>query len=296
MDRVRTGLSEQDILDGRKAFSAFMKALYKMRLSSINKEEHSEPEHDTRQLVRNDDYMEVRLKGGKKIKGENIIKLKTVFHSIEVEIEDYHGGTLKANYNIRKTIDGLHKWLLSNYPDVTVEEIQDYARQNKTSYDEAKKVLAFSIAENEMWIRLDMARFLHEQLEPTLKLVITDLLEDAALFGYSRYGGKLANPKQLEKAAKSYVEMRKKRSKAIRSRGERGKASVSSDDAHEFMLSVMTTMNDLEQAGRNITANAVARKIIGDKHTNPLKAFKDKLAKFNYTFNDLKELYLQSKS
>jgi hypothetical protein len=278
----RTGLTQDDIEKARERFAAFLSAAvrHQEKLLESRKDEDEG-------LVRNDDYIEIRLKDGKLFKGQNVIKLKTVFHSVEVTVKDHHGGILKAHYDIRNTISGLYDWILDKYPPTSVADIQKFAREKNISYDDAKKEIALVIAEAEYWIRIAMARFLHEELAPTLKLILNDLIDDASLFGLSRYGCKLEDARDIDKSCAKYVKLRKNRSNIVRHRGERGRSFLSDEDAYNYVVKVVATMEELEKSGKKITANAVARKMIDNKHTNPLKAFKDMLNKCGVTFDFL---------
>ena len=141
-----------------------------------------------------------------------------------------------------------------------------------------------------------MGRFLHDQLEPALKMMLDDLVEDASLYGFSQYGGKLVDPKVVDRMSRSYIQLRKKRTNMVGGVGKRGKAPISVEDVVRFMEEVLTKMKELEEAGSRITPNAVARKVIGIRHSNPLKAFKDKLKKYDITFDDLKNEHQRIKS
>lgn len=222
--------------------------------------------------------------------------MKAVFHAIEENLEDGYGGVLKCTYHVRDTIDGLFKWILDKYPRATVDEIQDIADEQGTSFEEAKRSVAFAIAEREIWIRVKMGRFLHDQLEPALKMMLTDLVEDAGLYGFSQYGSKFVNPKDVDRMCRGYIQLRKKRTNMVEGVGKRGKAPIPVEDVIRFMEIVFTKMRELEEAGSKITPNAVARKVIGIRHSNPLKAFKDKLKKYDITFDDLKNEHQRIKS
>jgi hypothetical protein len=282
MDSKRSALTEKDIQEAREQLESFFQMM-----TAAGKKLGGET--TITQSENNDDYMEVRLREGHEIRGKSVIKIKTVFHSVEESLEDRHGGIFKCSYNIRKTVAELYERVIANYPHATVYDIQSIADERKISFDEAKKSLAFSIAEAEFWIRIKIARFIHEQLKPTMDVVLNDLLEDAFLYGLSEYGYKLANPKQFEKIAKGYIQFRKKRTNLISGVGKRGKSSVSTEEISEFINKSLAKMQELDGAGKKITPNAVARKIIGINHSNPLKAFKDKLQKYGFTFEDLKE-------
>ncbi|HEX8492997.1 MAG TPA: hypothetical protein VF658_09165 [Pyrinomonadaceae bacterium] len=287
MTSERLPLSDEDIKEARKQFENFIRMMTAAgkKLASDTSATNSSSESRN-----NDYYMEVTLTDGREM------KLKTIFHAVEKSIEDRHGGVFKCTYHMRNTVNGLFEWLLGHYPRASVNEIQAIADERKISFDEAKKSIALHIAEREFWIRLSMARFLHEQLEPALKIMLTDLVEDAGLYGLSHYGIKLVNPKDIDRVSKGYIRLRKKRTNIIEGVGKRGKAAVSAEEVIEFMETVFAEMRELEKAGRKITPNAVARKIISYNHSNPLKAFKDRLNKYDITFDDLKNEYLRIES
>jgi hypothetical protein len=286
MTDERSPLTEEELNEARKQFNSFLRmtaAAGKKRASATDTSTSSSESRN------NDYHMEVTLTDGREV------KLKTIFHAIEVSIEDKRGGVFKCSYHMRNTVDSLYEWILDKHPDVTVDEIQRMADEEKKSFAEMKKLLAFSIAESEFWIRMKMARFMHEQLQPTLEMVLADLVEDTALYGMSEYGYKLTNPKDLEKDAKAYISLRKKRSNIIEGIGKRKKALISTEEISEFIEKVFASMQELDSAGKKITSHAVARKVIGANHSNPLKAFKDKLKKYGFVFEDMKEDYAKSK-
>ena len=287
MTNERLPLSEEDIKKARNQLQNFFRVMEAAKTNLASTTSNSASSSESRN---NDYYMEVTLRDGRKQ------KLKTVFHAIEESIEDKHGGVFKCSYHMRNTVDGLYAWLLDNFPRATVDEIQEFADERNIPFDEAKKSVAFIIAEAEIFIRIKMARFIHEQLKPTLDVVLTDLLEDTGLYGLSEYGYRLTNPKDIDKASKGYISLRKKRTNIIVGVGQRGKASISTEEISEFIEKVFTAIGELESDGNKITPNAVARKIIGTNHSNPLKAFKDKLNKYGLTFENLKEEYAQIKS
>jgi hypothetical protein len=289
MESEGSPLSENDIQEAREFLENILSGQSKRRKGTHSNKTVCEIENHV-------DHMIVRLKNGHEIHGQKIVKMKTVFHSVEVDVEDRYGGVLNCTYNIKNTISGLHGWLQDKYPPATVNDIQRIADEEGISFDLAKRRLALTIAEAEIRIRIEMARFLHEQLKPTLQIVLSDLVEDAAMYGLSLYGCKLDKADDFDQVTKSYAQYRKKRANIIRSIGDRGKARVSSEEVDEFIRSVLRTMGELKDSGRRITNNAVARKIIGSTHTNPLKAFKDKLKKYGLTFEGLKEEFELSKS
>lgn len=286
MTDERTPLSEIDIHEARKKFQSFMR----MVGAAGKKLAPPDPSRPSFESRNNDFYLETTLKDGR------TIKLKTVFHAIEETVEDKYGGVLTCSYRMKDTVDGLYTVILANHPDATVNEIQEYADERNISYEEAKKIIALIIAEKEYWIRIAMARFLHEQLEPTLKIMLADLVTDAGMFGVSQYGTKLVNPKDVDRMSKDYIQLRKKRTNMVEGVGKRGKERVPVEEVINFIELVVTKMKELEGASRKITPNAVARKVIGNNHSNPLKAFKDKLKKYDITFDDLKNEYQRAKS
>jgi hypothetical protein len=285
MTSERVPLTEEEIKEARRQFHNFLQIM-----TAAGMKRASTTSTDSGELKNNDYYFEGSLKDGRKM------KFKTVFHAIEVSIDDKHGGIFKCSYNMRNTVDRLYEWLWDQHPDLTVDEIQSIADERKITFDEAKKSLALSIAETEFFIRIHMARFLHEQLEPSLKIVLNDLIEDASLYGVSHYGVKLVDPKDIDRASKDYIQLRKKRTNIIEGVGKRRKASVPAEEVIKFIKNVVAAMRELENAGKKITSHAVARMVIGYNHSNPLKVFKDKLNKYHLTFDGLKGEYMRIES
>lgn len=292
MQNEELAITEKDMQEARESFQKLLSEF--REIGNIGKASQSNKEPN--EIEDNDDYMIIKLRGGREFRGQNSIKMKTIFHSVEVKFEDRDAGVFTCNYNIRNALSRLNEWILDKYPPTTSRDIQRIADARQISFDVAKKQIALAYAEAEFWMRIEMAKFLHEQLEPALKIVIGDLVEDAALYGLSRYGCKLANAKDFDKTTKGYTGLRKKRTHIITDVGKRGKAPISLQEFTSFVEMIFTKMGELESAGKKITPNAVARKIIGDKHSNPLKAFKDKLRRYEVTFEELKEDYTHVKS
>lgn len=282
MSSERTPLSDADIHEARRNLRKFLRLISAAKIKQASDAAPSTTSPESRD---NDYYFETTLKDGRKV------KLKAVYHAIEESFEDMYGGVFKCTYHVRDTIEGLFEWMLDQYPRATINEIQNIADEENISFDEAKRNVAFAIAERELLIRVKMGRFLHDQLKPTLQMIITDLVTDARLYGLSHYDVKLANPKDFDRVSKGYTNLRKKRTNIIEGVGKRGKSSVPVEEAIMFMELVFTRMKELERAERKITPNAVARKVISINHSNPLKAFKDKLKRYGLTFDGLKQEY-----
>lgn len=287
MTSERTPLNDNDVNEARRQLRNYFRLITAAKIKQASDADPSTPSFESRN---NDLYFETTLKDGRKV------KLKAVFHAIEESFQDIHGGVFTCTYHVRDTIEGLFKWILDKYPHATVDEIQDVADELNISFDEAKRTIAFGIAEREIMIRVKMGRFLHDQLKPALEMMVTDLVTDAGLYGLSHYDIKLSNPKDFDRMSKDYTKLRKKRTNVIEGVGKRGKATVSVEEAVEFMESVFTKMRELEHAEQKITPNAVARKVISHNHSNPLKAFKDKLKKYNLTFDNLKNEHQRAES
>jgi hypothetical protein len=285
----RSPLTNEDVQKAREQLEDFFRAVTTAGQSIA-------PERSATKIVNNDNYMEVKLREGHELHGKKVIKMKTVFHSVEENIEDTYGGVFKCTYNIRNTVAGLHEWILDKYPAATVSEIETFANERELTFEEAKKMLALSIAEAEFWLRIKMAKFLHEQLKPALEITISDLIEDVGLYGLSEYGCKLSNSREFDKATRGYIRLRKQRTNTIEGVGKRWKAPVSTEEVNEFVGNVFSKMQELESGGKKINSNAVARKIISTHHSNPLKVFKDKLKRYDLSFEDLREGYPHIKS
>lgn len=139
------------------------------------------------------------------------IKIKTIFHAVELELKDKFGGTFICEYYIQDTIKVITDGLAKAYPPITKSELEELAKQNNKSYEETKKLIAFSFAQNIFDMRTTVAKFFHDQLEPTLKIVLQDLIIDTELIGIEKYGYKLAKASDYEKVQKYYSQMRKQR-------------------------------------------------------------------------------------
>lgn len=289
MESERTDLTDEDIQKARDTFEKFLNLGSKKKGGRPDNGGISRMEH-------HEDYLLMKLDEGHEIHGKREIKIVTVFHPVSVKVEDQYGGILECKYSHKKTVGELYDWMLDKYPRATAAEIQQLADTEGISFDEAKMRIALRIAEVEFFLRIEIAKFIHNQLEPTLKLVLDDLVEDAMFYGLSTYGYKLGSAKDFDKRTKEYIQFRKERTNFVRKKGQRGEAAVSAKEVARFIQMVFEKMEELDEARKRITPNSVARKAIGSNHSNPLKAFKDKLKKYGFSFDDLRNKYEKSKS
>ncbi len=180
------------------------------------------------------------------------LKVKTAFHAIEGEIEDVRGGKLSYSYAPGKALDSLLNLYRENFPSVSKSDIEFYASATGKEFATAKKDAALNIARKCMIARLEMARFLHEQLEPTLQIVLNDLINDAFLFGSRDLGQFVDGAKQMERVNKPYLNHRKKRIKNIKNAGrQKGeKETIYPQDCELFKKKVLYAMQKVAAEGK----------------------------------------------
>ncbi len=144
-----------------------------------------------------------------KIGGKEVV---FVFDPIKVSFDDGYGGVFTCTYDIRHTLADLSKQF-QEMENATEDEIETYANSENISRDEAMARLAFRYIEAEMLSKAKAGRFLHEQLEPTLKEVIGELIDAAFLYGIKEYGVELVEPaKVFEKIGRKHIKGLKQRS------------------------------------------------------------------------------------
>lgn len=180
------------------------------------------------------------------------LKVKTAVHAIEGEIEDVCGGKLSYSYAPGKALDGLLNSYRENFPSVSKTDIEFYASATGKDFAAAKKQIALTIARKCMIARLEMAQFLHEQLEPTLQIVLNDLFDDAFLFGSRGLGQLVDGAKQMEQINKPYLNHRKKRIENIKNAGrQKGeKDQVYPQDCELFKRQVLSAMQKVAAEGK----------------------------------------------
>ena len=144
-----------------------------------------------------------------KIHGKEVV---FVFDPIKISFDDGEGGRFTCTYDIRGTLASLSK-RFQEMEGVTEEEVKSYAITENISVDEAMARLAFRYIEAEMSSKAKAGRFLHEQLGPTLKEVIGELIDAAFLYGLKEYGFELLEPaKAFEQLGRKHIKGLKQRS------------------------------------------------------------------------------------
>lgn len=215
------------------------------------------------------------------------IKIKTVFHAIELSIEDQFGGTFTCEYYMRKTANHIADGLSELYPKYSKVELERAAKENGHTFEETKAAMAYYIAKQIFEIRGSVARFFHEQLEPTLKVVLSDLIVDAELCGLAKYGYKLVNASEYDKTQKAYNQMRRQRVTVIKGKG-RPAGTLSIDEAifNKFLEDSIAILSELESSCKRTTKHALARKLY-PQNSNPLQQLNRFLKRYKITFEQL---------
>ncbi len=208
------------------------------------------------------------------------LKIKTAVHAIEGEIEDVHGGKLSYSYAANKTSGGLLNLYRENFPSVSKTDIEFYASATGKEFATAKKDAALNIARKCMIARLEMARFLHEQLEPTLQIVLNDLINDAFLFGSRALGQLVDGAKQMERINKPYLNHRKERIKNIRNAGrQKGeKETIYPQDCELFKNKILSAMRTISATGK-IQKGKIADHLWSDIRYGKISGGHQKLAR-----------------
>lgn len=223
------------------------------------------------------------------------IKIKTVFHSVDVEIKDSYGGTFSCTYEIREPVNTIADFLKKSFPKYSEEHIKRFAQQNGETYDETKKRLIFGIAEKIYFGRMAIGGFFHNELKKVIEIVIEDFIKDAELFALSEFGYKLSNAKQFDKINDNdYQKLRKQRIKVINGKGRPQGKSLTQEEFDDFLGRFNKVVQELETRKRKITKNAVARKLyIG--HSNPVQQLNRFFERYEVTFETVFEEYQNEK-
>jgi hypothetical protein len=215
------------------------------------------------------------------------LKIKTIFHAVEVEIKDQFGGVFTCEYHIRETIKSITNGLGKSYPTYSKADIEKTANLIGKDYEETKTELADNIAQRIFDMRLAVAKFFHDQLEPTLKTVLDDLITDAELKGLEKYGYQLARASDYEKVQKNYLQLRKKRVEIIKGKG-RPKGSLIIDEAefNQIIEKINGFIREIKNKNQNITKHAVAKKLY-PQNSNPLQQINRFLKRYEITFQQI---------
>jgi hypothetical protein len=135
-----------------------------------------------------------------------------VFDPIKITFDDGNGGTFTCTYDIRGTLASLGK-RFQELEVATEAEITAYAGSENISLEEAMARLSFRYVEAEIFSKLNAGRFLHDQLGPTLKEVIGELIDAAFMYGIKEYGMVLLEPTKIfEKLGRKHIKGLKQRS------------------------------------------------------------------------------------
>lgn len=96
-----------------------------------------------------------------KIRRGEPIRIKTIFHSVDVEIEDKFGGKFSSTYEIIEAVDKLTDFLRTSFPNYTKQYIEQLAKDSGESYEETKSILIKSTAKRIFDGRIAIAKFFH---------------------------------------------------------------------------------------------------------------------------------------
>ena len=146
-------------------------------------------------------------------------KIVFAFDPISIRVEDIYGGTFHGTYEIGRALGALSE----KFQKIKVfddDEIADHARQKNISPDEATLGIALRHVEADISSKIKAGRFLHEQLQPAIKQMLAELLDEAYLKGVLEYGFELIEPgKTFEKLGREHIKNRKGRLGLVRSVG-----------------------------------------------------------------------------
>lgn len=143
-------------------------------------------------------------------------KITLVFDPISIRLEDIYGGVFQGTYDISRTLVALSEEFQKTkvFDD---DEIAAYALQKNISIDEAMFGIALRHVEADIFSKVKAGRFLHEQLQPAIKELLGELLDEAYLKGVSEYGLEVAETtKTFERFGREHIKNRKSRSSLVR--------------------------------------------------------------------------------
>lgn len=224
-----------------------------------------------------------------KIRDGEPIKIKTVFHAIELKIEDQFGGVFECEYYMRKTANHIADGLSKVYPRISKAELEKAARENGRTYEEAKTAAAQFIAERIFEIRGTVAKFFHDHLESTLKVVLSDLIIDAELCGMERYGYKLATVAEYDQTLRAYTQLRRNRVDIIPGKGRpQGSTPTSWAELDRFLKQCSVCYDDLKINNKRVSKHALARKMYPN-NSNASQKLTRFLNRYQITFDQVIE-------
>jgi len=221
------------------------------------------------------------------------IQIKTVFHAVEGEIEDSFGGKLSYTYSMKATAGGLYDSYRQNFPSVSKSDIDEYAKVANKDFAAAKKEITFNIAERCILDRIELAKYLHTELEPTLKIVLGHLIDDALLSVFSGFTQAINGSQQLERTLKPYLNYRKERTKIVRRPGrQKGfKEEVYPEDGEIIKRKVLSAMQKLSVKGYG-AKEKVAKELYPNEFSNPHQKLDRKLKSFGFSYQEILNEFL----
>ena len=222
-----------------------------------------------------------------KIRDGEPIRIKTVFHAVELSFEDGYGSKFTCEYAVRPAVFGIAAQVAKSYPKYLVRDIEELAADLGISYKETKELLANQIARQTFIIRAKIGRFLHNELEKAIKLILNDLHLDAFAMGLSSYGYTLADSKDIEKTFGSYMRLRRGRIADVKHRGRpKGSKKFDPIEVEQMVVRVAEIEDRLEKKGSRITKNAIARGLY-PQNSNALQQLNRFLTRYGISFTDL---------
>lgn len=277
------GLTQKDVDEAIERLHSFYTSLTKQNVND---------ELPPRKIIDDGKHITIRLKQDPyssidQMREGKPIKVKTIFHAVEVRIEDEHGGDFTCEYHIRETVNKIIDCLIPLYPKYSKAHLEKIAKSTEKDYEEVKTAVADSIAQKVFEIRIAIAKFFHEQLEPTLKIVLEDLIVDAGLCGLEKYGYQLSHASDFEKFQGKYSKLRKKRIEIIKGKGRPKGASFLDKESLEKMIErIFGFISELKSKNQTVTKHAVARKLY-PQNSNPLQQFDRFMKRYQITFQQI---------
>lgn len=225
------------------------------------------------------------------------IRIKTVFHSVDVEIEDEFGGKFSSTYEIIDSVNKLTEFLNTSFPNYSKQDIERLAEESGKSYEETKNGLIQYTAEQIFEGRIAIAKFFHKEVKEILKIVIDDLITDAQFYAMSLFGYRLVDGTDFGKRLpKFYEKKRKERIKIISGKGRPQGKSLSREEHDNFIEQIKNAFQELETKRQKITKTAVARKIYTG-HSNPVQQLNRFFKRYDFiNFNEILQNYQKNRT
>ncbi len=153
--------------------------------------------------------------------------------------------------------------------------------------------MTLTIAEKFIFARIEMAKFLHTELEPTLEIILGNLIDDAFLFGSRELGQLVDGTRQFERTLKPYLNYRKQRTKIVRNTGrpKDAKEELHFEDGEMLRKKVLSAMQKVGVKGKIVKRDVLLNLSAFGNSSNGYQKLDRELRKYGFNYNEILEEY-----